>query len=125
MIYEYYQPAPDRQGSTLLEWWAKEKPSDREYVKVYEGVLDDTLAGGRRFATDSVALEFLFKLHNVGENEDGERPLAKKIRSMSVGDIVKFHDSICFPLRSRTYLCEPMGWRRMADDELPGSVREG
>lgn len=64
----------------------------------------------RRQAICDRLLDIIYREFNVGTSELAAAYRARKLRSLSVGDVVM--------LDSRIYACEPAGWRRVTYDDL-------
>jgi len=95
MRYSLFFPIRDERGSDMLDYFGaesvKEAANHRTYSVVYEGDAPTDEPG------------FIFQRHNVGDNGDGNRPLAQKIRSMCVGDFVMFENGA-------VWICDRFGW---------------
>lgn len=114
MRYTLLFPLPDERGSTMLDYIMGQRPSERTYQPVYEGEVDMS-----RFPSASsegrapAVLEFLWQRHNEGDNLDGDRPRATEIRSMCIGDIIRFEGS------GRMFVADRVGFRQLHIDETP------
>ena len=59
---------------------------------------------------DKEVLSRGFETFNIGEDELAQRYRARKLRSLSKGDVVVVH--------GQAYSCESVGWRARSQDEL-------
>jgi len=95
MRYSLLFPIADERGSTMLDYFGaksvKDYAAERTYSVVYEGEAPTDEPGP------------MWTRHNVGDAEDGNRPRAREIRSMCVGDLLMFENGT-------VWLCDRFGW---------------
>lgn len=92
-------------GGRMLDYAMKEQSKDLQYECVYTGEIDVEFG-------KPIPLDKLWRRHNLGDNLDGDRPRAREIRSMCVGDIVFLHGF------DQAYLCEVAGWKEIYGEDM-------
>jgi hypothetical protein len=101
LFFPMPRPSEIRQGrkQPMLDYIMGETPAQRFYCVAFRGEIEAPTA--------EAALNAIFKRHNVGDDESGDRPNATTQRSMCVGDVVLMNDGIGSHL---VFACAPMGW---------------
>lgn len=107
MRYRLYFPAPDEHGRTMLDYFGLASVLDEARTRPYEAVYEGEIA-----VTYPAVLDALWQRHNVGDAEDHDRPRAREIRSMCIGDILV--------TEAGTFIAERFGFVLVGDDAPVG-----
>jgi hypothetical protein len=109
--YLLFYPVKDESGSNMLNYIMGEKPTQRDYVKVFESEIVSDIDGpdARRRDHELMALDNIWE--HFQRRDENPMELFKN-RSMCIGDIVQF------PSLGKTFVCETVGWRELQPTEV-------